>query len=1392
MNEPFAGWRHQAELARMTTLVREVCVAKAETGGAEFYVVGGPLQPDRQCYVRRPADDELYEHLLRGECCYVLAPRQSGKSSLMAQTASRLRAERRLAAVVDLSQIGSREHPDDSGRWYYGIAYRIVRELKLKIDLQIWWQDKDNLTTLQRLTEFFNEIVLDNTSAPVTVFFDEIDTTLGLGFAGDFYASLRACYDARATEPEFSRLTFVLLGVAVPVELAPDQGHAPFNISHRIDLKDFSLADAATLARGLYLPQAAVVRALRRIFYWTGGQPYLTQKLCRVVSRRGVSDAVEQDVDKLVAEQFLTPRATMDEPNLALVRTYLLCNDRHSSQAIRFYRLIRRGKRVYDDPVSPNLARLKLSGLVTTRRGRNLVVRNRIYARVFDLRWVARALPFRWRPFTRKLAAVTAAVAAVVWYTQSLPRPYIETLNRVTEEHELAVEAYESLQRIPGFASRAEALFADVQERRSIRADTYIQARDADETLRQIGGYDGRADELMAGFWDRLAGRAEAREERDRALLARLRALGNPDEYRRRAAARLIGSDYKRLVTSIRPDGRAENFAIGVDGSLIATVASGNKVQLWSAATDWQPVGGTLSVTAGEFVGIRRHASFDSDATMRGLRLQIAFSHARIGDLHLALTSPSGKEVEIRLPDSAGDGMALTFSRRSHPEFAQLDGEPLRGAWSLTIEDRVPDIAGHLLSWRLATASGGAEFEELFENGVGIPDPRETEQVVVTLSGNARYAAAMDRNVSASGYIAVWDLAAGSRSARIYKGQEETHVAFDQAGQYLITMPLESRQRIDIWVPSTGQMVGSLKAWRKFDGLPVISDDGRRLAIADTRSDGRVAARLFNVPGAAALTSITLIEPDAGMALNGDGSRLAVISGDGTVRLWNIATRGLIVEIPHPAPVTAIRFSPDAAWLCTVDESGSARLWNLNEISPAQPVFESAAIPSGRPEFSSDSKSIIIQAAAHTYEVRTLPDGLHLGPRLRHSLLPELTSDEATLQIRLVATGFVDTESGLVVTGGDDASLRVWQLTELDIVDHAAATQRGETARIVEAHLSPGGRHRLTAMSNGELRIARSGDGDSRMLLAGEGPYLAEDSSPLIRAFSFSADGGTLLGGGRDGSVRFWNLATGEEMPFVMQFGGGEIIATQLSSDGLLAAAADAFGVHVWQRETEVVEHSFGTPAPVLSLAIDPGGHLVAGGTREGEVHLWNGDTGESIAILDFGQAVSALMFFAEGGALAAGGQHGRLRFWTSGDLRQSSDDIDLGGHILNLAISVDGSLIAQTDHWLHRLQPTESGYQYERSYMLDSPVSPGAWRIKDNAGNQVSVLRITPAKAVDVATMRFEPGTQEQLPGDPAQLLSEWQQKLQLKFDDSGHLVPYRRRAIVEETEELTASEQQ
>ena len=71
----------------------------------------------------------------------------------------------------------------------------------------------------------------------VVIFVDEVDMTLGLEFRDDFFAAIRAMYNARANHPDSSRLTFVLLGVASPSDLIKDRTRTPFNIGHAVPLQ---------------------------------------------------------------------------------------------------------------------------------------------------------------------------------------------------------------------------------------------------------------------------------------------------------------------------------------------------------------------------------------------------------------------------------------------------------------------------------------------------------------------------------------------------------------------------------------------------------------------------------------------------------------------------------------------------------------------------------------------------------------------------------------------------------------------------------------------------------------------------------------------------------------------------------------------------------------------------------------------------------------------------------------------------------------------------------------------------------------------------------------------------------------------------------------------------
>jgi hypothetical protein len=189
---------------------------------AEFFVIGGPVQPDRPCYVERAADLMLESAIRERHFCCVLAPPASGKSTLMSRVARNLRRVGHLTAIVDLTQVGARGASGDADRWTFGIAYRVAHELRLKVDLAGWWREKTALVGEQRLIDFFWEIVLTNTTSAITIFVDDIEQTLELPFAQELFSAIHACYARRKSEPDFGRLNFVVLGVMSLRQLAGD------------------------------------------------------------------------------------------------------------------------------------------------------------------------------------------------------------------------------------------------------------------------------------------------------------------------------------------------------------------------------------------------------------------------------------------------------------------------------------------------------------------------------------------------------------------------------------------------------------------------------------------------------------------------------------------------------------------------------------------------------------------------------------------------------------------------------------------------------------------------------------------------------------------------------------------------------------------------------------------------------------------------------------------------------------------------------------------------------------------------------------------------------------------------------------------------------------------
>src|SRR6185436_5260618 len=141
----------------------------------------------------------------------------------------------------------------------------------------------------ERFANFFEKVLLVEVLSPVVIFVDEIDTTRSLPFAEDFYIAVREMYNARAEKAAFDRLTFVLIGVASPNDLIQDSTRTPFNIAQRVSLTDFTTEEVMPLADGLGLPTDEAQKILKHILMWTGGHPYLTLRLCKLIASKARS-----------------------------------------------------------------------------------------------------------------------------------------------------------------------------------------------------------------------------------------------------------------------------------------------------------------------------------------------------------------------------------------------------------------------------------------------------------------------------------------------------------------------------------------------------------------------------------------------------------------------------------------------------------------------------------------------------------------------------------------------------------------------------------------------------------------------------------------------------------------------------------------------------------------------------------------------------------------------------------------------------------------------------------------------------------------------------------------------------------------------------------------------
>ena len=201
---------------------------------------------------------------------------------------------------------------------------------------------------------------------------------------------------------------------------------------------------------------------------------------------------------------------------------------------------------------------------------------------------------------------------------------------------------------------------------------------------------------------------------------------------------------------------------------------------------------------------------------------------------------------------------------------------------------------------------------------------------------------------------------------------------------------------------------------------------------------------------------------------------------------------------------------------------------------------------------------------------------------------------------------------------------------------------------------------------------------------------MAEDSTSEVTSVAFSSQSGTLAAGSWDGTIRLWDLLTGKLLHVLKGHGSG-VVSLAASTDGktLASGSADCTIIlwRLWQLSPADIRQGI-EPAPthflrghtsvVASLAISADGVVLASGSRDKTIKLWNRNSGALLQTLSgHSERVIAVAFSRDRSLLASGSQDKTILIWKldSGEIQYR-----LTGHagaVYALAISPDGKQLA-------------------------------------------------------------------------------------------------------------------
>lgn len=1094
------------------------------------YIFSGSLPENASTYVKREADDELNKALLQGKFCYVLNSRQSGKSSLRVRTMSRLSEAGVECASIDLSSINIQTATQEN--WYADLIVKLIDSFALNVDFKGWWEQNQLNSPLLRFSNFLTKILLTEISENIVIFIDEIDSVLSFNFpTDDFFAFIRSCYNERVDNPQYNRLTFCLLGVASPTNLIQDKNRTPFNIGQAISLKGFQLHEAKPLEKGLQEKSNNSQAIMQEILQWTGGQPFLTQKLCQFMVEESEQDN-PRSVEQVVKSRIIENWESQDEPeHLRTIKARILRDKERDWYLLELYRQVR-----LDEDRSQIIANeileqseLQLSGLLVRQEGK-LRIYNQIYREIFNLNWIETQLN-NLRPYSENFrfwldSGGTDHSKLLKGEKLQEAETWIKDKNLSFEERQfIAASKTKELQE----ASLKSELITlckctEIMRLSNLELDSLLEVLKAVQKvkLKDVNLDDKiryKVNLILQQIVDNI--KEKNRFEGHTAAIRNVSFRSNSDIFASGSddgTVRIwnLKGEHLNTFSFDGPDENVRGMCFSPSGEILAAGSTKGTLKLWQVDSQGkgkeivclQPHKATIRSICfnldGQFL-----ASASGDGYIKILKLNSQgiyenYKYFKIQDLENIIKRDKDKENWIN---------SISFSPCDQGLLVSGNADGTVRIWNVDTEE-IKKLSGHKdwVNCVCFSPDGSRIASSSRDNTVIIWDINGKK--IMTIQGYAWITSVIFHPKQRS----ILAIAGDDNKVKLFNLDEGKFF-----NNYEI---LEDRQALQVFSGHT--------AW-----VSALSFNETGETLASVSGDNSI--RIWSLHK---LNSFKHTNWVNSVSFDSDGKILASGSSDCTIKLWNLKGELIQTLKGHTKGVMSVRFSPDGCLLASGSDDCTIKIWKREHNSQFQELFTLEKHSDSVKSVRFNRKGNLLASGSNDCKIKLW------NPYTSEEIYTFLGHEKGVRSVRF------SPDDTLLASGSDDTKVIVWKI---DI-------NKKEFTRLHTLDNLTEGIRSVRFKSDGKTLASGSNDGTIKLwdVASGEKTDTIKSKGLWMSSLSFNPqDESVIAYGGADGVVRLSSI-NGEELQ-TLKGHTGWIRSVSFSADGKILASASIDGtIRLW------------------------------------------------------------------------------------------------------------------------------------------------------------------------------------------------------------------------------------